>query len=75
MESLMLDPRIRQLAEVLIDHSCRLQSGEKLLIEAFDLPDPAIVCCLVELARERGEGHAPVEERVGPRGRCHDDES
>ena len=50
----MLDPRIRQLSEVLIDHSCKLQSGEKIMIEAFDLPDPAMVCCLVELARERG---------------------
>jgi len=50
----MLDPRIHRLAELLIDHSCRLKSGEKVLIEAFDLPDPAIVCCLVELARARG---------------------
>jgi len=50
----MLDPRIRQLSEVLIDHSCKLQPGEKIMIEAFDLPNPAMVCCLVELARERG---------------------
>ncbi len=50
----MLDPRIRRLAELLIDHSTRLKAGEKVLIEAFDLPDPSLVCCLVELARERG---------------------
>lgn len=50
----MLDPRIKELASLLIDHSCRLQKGEKLLIEAFDLPDPGLVTCLVELARHRG---------------------
>lgn len=50
----MKDPRITTLAETLIDHSCRLQSGQKVLIEAFDLPDPALVCRLVELASERG---------------------
>ena len=50
----MLDPRIRKLAEVLIDHSTQLQPGEKVLIEAFDLPDPSLVCCLVEIAHARG---------------------
>ena len=37
----MHDPRIDQLADLLLDHSCRLQKGEKVLIEAFDLPDAA----------------------------------
>lgn len=50
----MKDPRIDRLAEILIDHSCRLQKGENILIEAIDLPDPALVCRLVELASERG---------------------
>jgi aminopeptidase len=50
----MQDPRIDKLAHVLIDHSCRLEKGEAVLIEAFDLPDPALVCRLVELANERG---------------------
>lgn len=50
----MLDPRVRRLAELLIDHSTRLQAGERVLIEAFDLPDASLVCCLVELARARG---------------------
>ena len=50
----MQDPRIERLAKVLVDHSCRLKSGEAVLIEAFDLPDPALVCRLVELAAERG---------------------
>ena len=50
----MLDPRIKKLAELLIDHSTQLQPGEKVLIEAFDLPDSSLVCCLVEVASSRG---------------------
>lgn len=50
----MQDPRILRLAQVLVDHSCKLQSGENVLIEAFDLPDPALVTTLVKLAAERG---------------------
>jgi len=50
----MTDPRIERLAEILLDHSCRIAAGENLLIEAIDLPDPALVCRLVELAAARG---------------------
>lgn len=50
----MLDPRVRRLAELLIDHSVRLEPNERVLIEAFDLPDPSLVTCLVEIARARG---------------------
>lgn len=50
----MLDPRIDRLAETLVDHSCQLEKGERVLIEAFDLPDPQLVCRLVEIAAERG---------------------
>ncbi len=50
----MQDPRIEKLAAVLIDHSCQISAGEKVLIEAFDLPDSALVCSLVELAAQRG---------------------
>ncbi len=50
----MNDPRISRLAETLIDHSCRLAAGQKVLIECFDLPEPALACRLVELAAERG---------------------
>jgi len=34
----MYDPRMRKLADVLIDHSVRLQKGETVYIEAFDVP-------------------------------------
>lgn len=50
----MHDPRIDQLAAVLLDHSCKIKSGEKILIEAIDLPEPNLVCSLVEGATQRG---------------------
>ncbi|MFP6703874.1 MAG: aminopeptidase, partial [Planctomycetaceae bacterium] len=50
----MHDPRIDTLATTLLDHSTRLQAGEKILIEAFDLPEPQLVCALVEQAAARG---------------------
>lgn len=50
----MNDPRIERLAQLLARHSCQLKSGESVLIEAFDLPDPALVCRLVEAVREVG---------------------
>ena len=50
----MQDPRIDRLAQVLIHHSCRLQPGQKVLIEAFDLPEPNLVCRLIEEAYRVG---------------------
>ena len=50
----MKDPRLDRLAQTLIEHSCQLSKGEKVLIEAFDLPEPSLVCRLIELAAERG---------------------
>lgn len=44
----MKDPRITQLSETLLDHSCKLQAGEKIIIEAFDLPDAALMCDLID---------------------------
>lgn len=50
----MHDPRLARLAEILLDHSTQIRAGENLLIEAFDLPDPALVCALVEMTAARG---------------------
>jgi aminopeptidase len=50
----MLDPRIDRLADILLTHSCELKPGENVLIEAFDLPDPTLVCRLVEKAAKLG---------------------
>lgn len=50
----MHDPRIDQLADLLLDHSCNLESGDKILIEATDLPETNLICSLVEGAAARG---------------------
>ena len=34
----MKDPRFTELAKTLVHHSCRVKSGDKVLIEAFDIP-------------------------------------
>ncbi|MEO1495868.1 MAG: aminopeptidase [Planctomycetota bacterium] len=49
----MHDPRIDTLADLLLDHSCELQPGETILIEAIDLPESDLVCALVEGAAKR----------------------
>jgi len=54
LKSAMHDPRLDKLADILLDHSCQLKPGEKVLIEAFDLPDPTLVCRLVQGAAKRG---------------------
>lgn len=50
----MKDPRIEELALVLVDHSCRIESGERVFIEAFDLDDSYLIQCLIRLVSERG---------------------
>jgi aminopeptidase len=56
----MCDPRLKTLAKVLLSHSCRLGSGERVLIEAFDLPETTLVTELIEEACRMG-GHPFVE--------------
>ncbi len=38
----MKDPRLDQLAQVLVHHSTKLQPGEHVLIEAYDIPHPFV---------------------------------
>ncbi|MGI9114272.1 MAG: aminopeptidase [Chthoniobacterales bacterium] len=49
----MQDPRLNQLAEVLIGYSTDLKRNEKVLIESFDVPDEMTIA-LVRAARKRG---------------------
>jgi aminopeptidase len=50
---MIIDPRITQLAEGLTGFSAALKKGERVLIDAFDVPD-AMVIALVRAARARG---------------------
>jgi len=49
----MRDPRTRQLARLIVNHSCELKAGEAVLIEAFDLAD-GLVLDLVEETQAAG---------------------
>jgi aminopeptidase len=49
----MTDPRITKLAETLIRYSCAVRQGEKILIEAIDIPHE-FACECARLAREAG---------------------
>lgn len=49
----MHDPRIDDLSDVLVGHSCNLQPGEKILVEAIDAPHE-LVRSLVRRARDAG---------------------
>jgi aminopeptidase len=49
----MKDPRFNDLARLLVHHSTKLQPGEKVLIEAFDIP-PEFVVELVRTAAAAG---------------------
>jgi len=50
---MIIDPRFTQLAEGLTGFSTALKKGERVLIDAFDVPD-AIVIALIRAARARG---------------------
>ncbi|HTE21349.1 MAG TPA: aminopeptidase [Armatimonadota bacterium] len=55
----MLDPRIQQLADVLVRHSIEVRPGDKVLLEAFDIPDEAVACVVRSLA---AAGAVPLVE-------------
>jgi aminopeptidase len=54
----MFDPRMQKLARNLVRTSCRLRKGEKVLIEAIDVPDEMVELLIRETAK--AEAHALV---------------
>ncbi len=49
----MLDPRMKKLADVLVGYSTDVQPGERVLIDAFDIP-AEMSCALIERVVEAG---------------------
>jgi aminopeptidase len=49
----MIDARWQRLADVLVHHSVRVQPGERVLIEAFDMP-PEFVALLARTIAQAG---------------------
>jgi aminopeptidase len=54
ISGIMLDPRIDKLAKMLIDYSCALKKGEKILIEAIDVPHEFSTALIHHAARAGG---------------------
>ncbi len=50
----MQDPRITQLAANLVRHSTRVAAGDKVLIEATDVPDEIVVALIDEITEAGG---------------------
>jgi len=50
----VFDPRYRSLAETIVKHSCAVQPGEKVLIEAFDIPEEFTVMLIRTVAEAGG---------------------
>jgi len=49
----MIDPRFTKLANTLVNYSCAVKPGEKILIEATDIPPEFTIEC-VRVARQAG---------------------
>jgi aminopeptidase len=50
----MKDPRVAKLADVLIGYSTKVQPGEKVLVEAYDIPDDVITVLVDRIAEAGG---------------------
>lgn len=50
----MKDPRVAKLTDVLIGYSTKVQPGEKVLLEAFDIPDDVVTTVVDRIAEAGG---------------------
>ncbi|BDI28922.1 aminopeptidase [Capsulimonas corticalis] len=50
----MRDPRVARLAEILVTYSTKVQPGEKVLIEAYDIPNEVVSILVDEVAKAGG---------------------
>ncbi len=50
----MKDPRVAKLADVLVGYSTHVQPGEKVLVEAYDIPDDVVTALVDRIAQAGG---------------------
>jgi aminopeptidase len=55
-----MDPRMEKLADLLIDHSVKLQKGEHVLIETFDIPEEMVIATIAAARRAGGHPHVAL---------------
>lgn len=51
------DPRVNKLAELVINHSCALRPGERVLIEAIGVPNEVVIALIREV---KAAGGTPI---------------
>jgi len=61
-----MDPRIREHAAVIVDHSINLEAGDDLVIDAHPVAEDLVVA-LHELAADRGANPLVIQDRLGER--------
>ncbi|MBX0295923.1 aminopeptidase [Haloarcula nitratireducens] len=61
-----MDPRIREHAEVIVDHSVDLSEGDDVVIDAHPVAEDLVVA-LHELVADRGANPLVVQDRLGER--------
>lgn len=50
----MRDPRVQKLARILVNYSCGVKPGDKVLVEGFDVPPDAVGAVVEEVAAAGG---------------------
>jgi aminopeptidase len=58
----MKDPRFDKLADVIIGHSTKLQKGEKILIEAIDIPEEMVVALIRKVKSVGGAPFVTIKQ-------------
>ncbi|MDW8106175.1 MAG: aminopeptidase [Armatimonadota bacterium] len=58
----MIDARWQKLAEILVHHSVRVQPGERVLIEAFDMPPDFVALLMRTIYAAGGEAIADIKQ-------------
>ncbi len=53
----MSDPRVQNLAQILVNHSARIQPGDRVAIEATTAAEPLIRALYIEILKQGGHPH------------------
>ena len=67
----MKDPRVAKLAEILVGHSTQVQPGEKVLVEAYDIPDDVVTAVVSAVAKAGGLPFVTVKRNAVLRALYH----
>jgi aminopeptidase len=68
----MKDPRMTELADLLIGYSCTLKEGEKVLVEAFDIPEEFTLELIRSIRRSRAVPFVSIRQNRILRGLYED---